>query len=63
MEKVVKIHSLHDRQTDFEYWQTKSYQERLDAIEFLREQYINLNFDVKPTFQRVVTIIDLKKLD
>ncbi len=61
MEKVAKIHSLHDHQTDYEYWQTKSPQERLDAIEFLREQYINFTFDVKPRFQRVCSIINRKQ--
>ena len=61
MEKVVKIYPLHDRSTDYEYWQTKSPQERLDAIEFLRLQYINFTFDVKPGFQRVCSIVDRKQ--
>ena len=61
MEKVLKIVSLKDRQSDFEYWMTKSITERLAAIEFLREQYINFNKDVQPRLQRVCRIINQKQ--
>jgi len=39
MKKTVKIISLRDKQSDFEYWQTKTPQERLIAAAILREQY------------------------
>lgn len=60
MDKVVKITSLKDKQSDFSYWNTKSPQERLDAIETLREQYINFRKDVKQGFQRVCRVINQK---
>ena len=61
MEKVVRTYPLHSPHNDFEYWQSKSPQERLDAIEFLRSQYINFTFNVKPGFQRVCSIVDRKQ--
>lgn len=58
MEKALKITSIKDKQSDFLYWQTKSYQERLQAIELLREQYINFKKDVQSGLQRVCRIIN-----
>ena len=57
MEKVVKIVGLKDKSNDFSYWQTKTPEERLAAIEFLRQQYIKYHFDVPPRFQRVCRVI------
>jgi hypothetical protein len=58
MEKVVNTHSLREKQNDYLYWKTKSYQERLCAIELLRQQYISFLKDVNPRLQRVCRIID-----
>jgi hypothetical protein len=57
MEKVVKIVSLKERQTDYAFWMTKTAEERLAAIEFLRQQYSKFRKDVQPGFQRVCSII------
>ena len=61
MDKVLKIISLKNKHSDFAYWTTKSLNERLDAVEFLREQYIKFNKDVQPRLQRVCTIINQKQ--
>jgi hypothetical protein len=61
MIKVLKIVSLKDKHSDFAYWTTKSLKERLDAIEFLREQYIKFKKDVQPRLQRVCRIINQKQ--
>jgi hypothetical protein len=58
MEKVVHITQLQDKQTDFQYWQGKSYLERLNALEMLRTQYINFLNDVEPRLQRVCKVIN-----
>ena len=58
MEKVLKIISLKDRKSDFLFWKSKSFLERLEAIEFLRNQYFSLNKDVQQGFQRVCRVID-----
>lgn len=60
MEKVLKIGHLKDRQSDFTYWQTKTPIERLNAIEFLRQQYIKFQKNAQPGFQRVCRIINQK---
>lgn len=60
MDKVVKIVSLKEKHSDFSYWMSKSPQERLDAIETLRDQYIRFIKDVKPGFQRVCRVINQK---
>ena len=60
MDKVLKIVNLKDNHSDFAYWTTKTFIERLDAIEFLRDQYIKLKKDVQPGLQRVCRIINQK---
>ena len=58
MEKILKIGHLKDRQTDFNFWKTKSDIARLEAVEMLRQQYINFKKDVQPRLQRVYRIIN-----
>ena len=60
MDKVLKITSLKDPQSDFLFWAAKTEQERLFAIEFLRQQYINFKKDVQPRLQRVCRVINQK---
>jgi hypothetical protein len=58
MEKVVKKIGLKDQQSDFAFWQSKSPEERLAAVELLRDQYIKfIQKDVKPGLQRVCRVI------
>ena len=61
MDKVLKIVSIKDRQSDFEYWITKTPAERLEAIEFLRIQYQSLIKNVHPGFQRVCRVVNQKQ--
>ena len=58
MEKVVNILSLKERQTDFNYWQTKNFKDRLEAIELLRLQFIKYKKDVQPRLQRDCRVIN-----
>lgn len=60
MEKVITKTSTREKQLDLEYWLTKSPQQRLDALEFLRQQYISFNKNVQPRFQRVCTVTSRK---
>jgi hypothetical protein len=60
MKKNLKIVSLKDRNSDLDYWLAKTPVERLEAIEFLRQQYIKFLKDVQPGLQRVCRIISLK---
>jgi hypothetical protein len=60
MEKVIKKTTTKEQQSDLKYWLTKTPQERLDALEFLRQQYINFNKNVQPRLQRVCKVINQK---
>ena len=61
MEKVLKITSVKEKQSDYSYWIAKSPQERLSAIEFLRQQFINYKNDPQPGLQRVCKVINQKQ--
>ena len=61
MEKVLKITSIKEKQSDYTYWITKSPLERLSAIELLRQQFISYKDDIQPRLQRVCRIINQKQ--
>ncbi|MCF6270636.1 MAG: hypothetical protein L3J41_13060 [Melioribacteraceae bacterium] len=50
MEKKLKIISMKDEQNDFSYWITKSYQERIDAIEAYRKKIMKIIDEVEINF-------------
>jgi hypothetical protein len=54
---VVKKHRLSDAKTDTAYWRTRSYQERIEALEQIREEYHHWRGDAQSGFQRVYSII------
>lgn len=65
MEKHLRIKSKKDNDSDLEYWMTRSVQERIDAIEILRSQYLQLQNnpllkDAQPRLQRVFRITQQK---
>ena len=53
---VNKIH-LGERKNDAAFWRSLSYQERIDALEQIREEYHQWIADAQPGFQRVYSII------
>lgn len=61
---VVKKTNLHEQESDFAYWQTQSYQARLDALEEIRREFHAWNPSTQKDesrapsgFQRVYRII------
>jgi len=60
MEKVLEIKNIRKRTSDFEFWSQKSPQDRLRAIEYLRNQYIISQEDAQPGLQRVYKVIKPK---
>lgn len=58
MEKALMIISLNDKQSNYSYWISKIFIERLYAIELLRNQYIKFNKDVQLGLQRVCRIVN-----
>jgi len=61
VEKNLKILGLKDKSNDFLYWTAKAEIERLQAVEIVRQQYINYRKDVQPRLQRVYKIINQKR--
>jgi hypothetical protein len=61
VQKVVKIMSLHDNQTDYTFWLSRSIEKRLEALETLREQYIKWEYGTQQGLQRVYRIIELSQ--
>jgi hypothetical protein len=62
IEKVVVKTSLEEQKSDFAYWQTKSYAERLAALEEIRCEYNNWKYtDAERRFQRVCRVVKLKQ--
>lgn len=60
MEKVISVIKKSDDGNDFKFWQSKSYQERIDAIETLRSQYFQMKKNVQQGLQRVYTVVKQK---
>ena len=65
MRKHLQIRSIKDTSTDLEYWRSCSIQERIDAVEILRSQYLQLQNnvsikDVQPRLQRVYRVTQQK---
>ena len=42
-----------DQRSDFLFWQTQAYEERLATLETIRQEYISWKYAYKPGFQRV----------
>ncbi len=55
--KVVKKYKLHEQPKDFAFWQSKTHEERLNALEQIREEYHSWRHDAEPGFQRVYRIV------
>lgn len=62
MEKSLKITGLKDKQSDYAFWISKTDEERLSAIELLRQQYIKSNPTIVSTFQMVCKITNRQSL-
>jgi hypothetical protein len=56
MQETLHKANLKDKQTDFSYWMTQSEKSRLEAIELLRQQYMNFKKAVQPRLQCVYRI-------
>ena len=66
MERILKIRSNKEGNSDYQYWLSKPYQERIEAIELLRLQYLQIMGDnksqnVQPRLQRIYSITQQKQ--
>ncbi len=58
--KVVKKYDINNQPNDFSYWKSKSYQERLAALEQIRSEYNSWRYHAEQRLQRVYRIIKQK---
>jgi hypothetical protein len=55
--KVVKKYKLQEQPNDFKFWQSKTYEERLDALEQIRREYNLWSHHAEQRLQRVYRIV------
>jgi hypothetical protein len=56
--RVVKKYSLKDQPNDFQFWQSKSYEDRLRALEEIRKEYNSWKYHhAEQGLQRIYRIV------
>lgn len=60
LEKIVCKYKLGEQPEESFYWQNRSYQERLAALEEIRTEYNSWRYNAEQRFQRVYRIIKQK---
>jgi hypothetical protein len=58
---VVQKYKLGEQPSDLSFWKTKSYEERIEALEQIRREYNVWRYHVEPGLQRVYRIIKQKQ--
>ena len=59
--KVIRIINRNDLKSDFSFWKTQSFEQRLKTLEEIRQEYIEWKYDNKQRFQRVYSILKKNK--
>ena len=54
--KAVKKINKNNLKSDFSFWKTKSFEQRLKTLEEIRQEYIEWKYGNKQRFQRVYSI-------
>jgi hypothetical protein len=57
MEKIINKIKIKEQKSDFFYWQKQTYQERLQVLEQIRQQYHQYKYSAEPRLQRIYRII------
>ncbi|MBT8342013.1 MAG: hypothetical protein KJP07_18570 [Desulfatitalea sp.] len=55
--KVIKKYKINEQPNDFAFWRSRSYEERLEALEQIRKDYNSWRYDAEQGLQRVYRII------
>lgn len=62
VEKVLTKGKMIEQKSDFAYWQSKGYAQRLAALEEIRREYNDWKYsDAEQRFQRVYRVVKLKQ--
>lgn len=57
MIKSIRIVKKNEKSDDFTFWQSQSYEKRLEALESIREEFNNWKYGNQQGFQRVYRVI------
>ena len=57
IERIYTKVPVQEQKSDFEYWQSQPYAERLAALEALRREYHQWRYHAEPRLQRVYRIV------
>jgi hypothetical protein len=57
IDKVINKYNIDEQPSDFSFWQSKSYEERLAALEQIRKEYNSWRYDAEQGLQRVFRIV------
>jgi hypothetical protein len=55
--KVINKYKIDQQPNDFVFWQSKTFEERLDALEQIRKEYNSWRYNAEQGFQRVYRIV------
>jgi len=55
--KVMKKYKFNEQPRDVVYWRSKTYAERLEALEQIRSEYNSWRYTAEQGFQRVYRIV------
>jgi hypothetical protein len=55
--KVTKKYKFNEQPNDFLFWRSRSYEERLEALEQIRKEYNSWRYNAEQGFQRVYRIV------
>jgi len=55
--KAVNKYKIDEQPNDFIFWQSKSFEERINALEQIRQEFNNWKYNAEQRFQRVYRII------
>ena len=58
--KVIKKYKIDEQPSDFSFWQSKSYEERLEALEKIRKEYNLWRYNAEQGLQRIYRIVKRK---
>ena len=61
MEKVVKKGNIKELKNNYLFWKSRSYLERLEATEEIRNEYNNWKYGSEQRFQRILRVINKPK--
>ena len=55
--KVINKYNFDNQPKDLLYWKTKTFEERLNALEQIRQEYNSWRYNAQQGFQRVYRIV------